>query len=399
MLKRTLPTAALAFGAASLLAWSARATDCTTLPNPVYAGGSTAVKVVLAEVAQVLAAASPPVTVIYLSQGSCVGVSTVINKTAVSGVGAFTYWDGQGNALTCDVAAPGVQLDIGLSDVFPQTCVNPLPPNFSGYLQDNHGPVQAMTFAVPASSTQMSISAEAAYSVFGFGNKSGITPWNDVTHMFQRGAGSGTQGMIATAIKVPALQWYGVIEGSTSLMQMALNMVNGTPSAESTIGILAAEDAETQPLLRELAYQHYGQNCGYLPNSTSSSHDKRNVRDGHYAIWGPMHLIQRTDIDNQTNIGLVVSYMTGSAAPPGVDLIQFEASKYVIPQCAMRVKRSSEVGAMSPQHPPTPCGCYYDSLTNGATTCKTCTKDTDCSSGYTCPLYTNNHTMGWCEQT
>ena len=39
MLKRTLPTAVLAFGAASLLAGRASATDCTTLPSPVYAGG------------------------------------------------------------------------------------------------------------------------------------------------------------------------------------------------------------------------------------------------------------------------------------------------------------------------------------------------------------------------
>jgi len=182
----------------------------------------------------------------------------------------------------------------------------------------------------------------------------------------------------------------------TGAMEMALNTVPAA-NAESAIGILAAEDAETQPLIHELAYRHYGQNCAYLPNSTASSHDKRNVRDGHYAIWGPMHLIQRTDIDNQSNINQVVAYMTGSQAPPGIDLIQFEASKYVVPQCAMRVKRSSEVGQMSPQTPPTPCGCYYDNLTNGTTSCKPCQHDTDCSTGYTCPLYTSNQTMGWCE--
>ncbi len=76
-----LGTAALAFGAASHVPGAARATDCTALPSPVYTGGSTAAKLVLAKVAAVLASQTEPVTVIYLSQGSCVGVSTVFDKT------------------------------------------------------------------------------------------------------------------------------------------------------------------------------------------------------------------------------------------------------------------------------------------------------------------------------
>ena len=29
--------------------------------------------------------------------------------------------------------------------------------------------------------------------------------------------------------------------------------------------------------------------CGYLPDSTGTSFDKKNVRDGHYWLWGAQH--------------------------------------------------------------------------------------------------------------
>jgi hypothetical protein len=399
---RFATTAALAFGAASLLAGAARAADCTTLPSPVYVTGSSAAKGVLAKVAGVLA--SQNVTLVYLSQGSCVGVSTALNSTPTPYVGTgLSYWDTTGTVENkCDLAAPGAPFDVGISDVFAESC-QPLPNGLPSFVTDFLGPVQAMTFVVPNTSSQKSISAEAAYFVFGFGMSSGVTPWTDETLMFVRSATSGTQAMIANAIQVPVIptnKWKGVSNASSGAVVAALNTINGmgTPAQkEAAIGILAADVADAnRTTLRELAYRHFGQNCGYLPDSASNKFDKRNVRDGHYAIWGPLHILKRSDTNagNQMNVQLAVDYIIGAKEPPGVDLIAFEASSHVIPQCAMRVKRTQEVGPMVPFTPSKPCGCYYEYNANTVSTCQTCQKAADCPSGYSCPVYNG---MGWCE--
>src|SRR5262249_20232299 len=130
--------------------------------------------------------------------------------------------------------------------------------------------------------------------------------------------------------------------------------------------------------------QHYGQSCGYQAdaNPTPTAHNKRNVRDGHYAIWGPLHLV--THVNSMTLMPMnplaksVIDYLTGEQqAPAGLDLIALEAQKHVVPQCAMQVSRTEEVGPMSSFQPPRSCGCYYDALTSG-TSCKSCADNGDC---------------------
>jgi hypothetical protein len=393
--------AAFGFGAATLLAPAAHAADCSTLGfmNPVYLSGSTAAKGVIAKVAPVLL---PSVTIVYQGAGSCTGVSSVIGtQTPITGTGtAISYWDINGVELHCDIPAPGVQADIGISDVFADTCLS-LPNGLPSNVVDNLGPVQAMTFVVPNASTQKSISAEAAYFTFGFGNNSGVTPWIDEMSMFVRTSSSGTQAMIATAIGVPAASWKGVPGANSGAVTTALNTANaaGAAAAEKAIGILSADLADAQRnTMRELAYQHFGQSCGYLPDSAANKFDKRNVRDGHYAIWGPIHLLKRKDIDlgNQVNIQKAVDYFTGAQQPPGVDLIAFEAGVRVIPQCAMRVSRMSEMGPMSKNQVTKPCGCYYEYNANTASSCTPCTTVTDCKdiAGATCQTWGG---MGFCE--
>jgi len=416
--------AALAFGAALLLGVRARATDCTTLQNPVFTAGSTAIKPTIAQIAAYLAAQSQPVTLIYVGSGSCNGVNAVINAVSANPTplqtpsgqsNYFTYWDTLAHAKTCDIFPPdggasSTYLNIGLSDVFPTTC-----PMVTGPIQgvtDYQGPVQAMTFVVPSGSTENAISAEAAYLVFGFGGASGVSPWNQVQYLHQRGAGSGTQAMLAKGIGVPPGSWYGNIEASTGAMVTAVINANMPlmASQTSTIGIMAAEDVDAQRINvlngavadapRELAYKHFGQNCGYLPDSAANTFDKRNVRDGHYAIWGPVHALPVKSVDSnvQANIGAVVGLLTGSAQVPGVDLITFEAQNGIIPQCAMRVQRTQEVGPMTPFTPPNPCGCYYEHIANvpakGDTSCQTCQNTAGCRAGYSCSVYNG---IGYCE--
>ena len=285
-------------------------------------------------------------------------------------------------------------------------------------MTDYQGPVQAMTFVVPSGSTESAISAEAAYFVFGFGGhdqpgmSDQVAPWTNVMTMYQRGASSGTQSMIAAAILVPPQSWYGVPESSTGAMVTAITTADVPGNAQSsTIGIMAAEDVDTQRIdlikgtggvtdaPRELAYKHRGQNCAYLPDSTGSLFDKRNVRDGHYAIWGPIHALPLPAPAQSTlakNISTIVGLLTGTAQMPGIDLVTFEAQNGIVPQCAMGVKRTSEIGAMALQSHT--CGCYYEHIANmvaGAdTTCMSCTNTTQCPANTTCQIYDS---VGYCE--
>jgi hypothetical protein len=418
---RTRTLAPLAFAAVSLVALRARAMDCTTLPSPVYAAGSTAILPVMAKIGTFLAAQSSPATLVYLPNGSCKGISAVVNTVAVpptpifSPAGmtnVFTYWDNNGNTLNCDITPPNLDggavtcgvnvtcLDLGLSDVFPETC-QPFPNGLPGGLKDHQGPVQAMTFVVPKdASTQTSISAEAAYFVFGFGNSSGVSPWTKAPSLIQRSATSGTQNMIAAAINVPAYRWYGVFHSKTSDVVAALQMANSLNDG-AALGIMAAEDVDANrlgatPVIRELAYQHKGQLCGYLPDSAAGLFDKRNVRDGHYAIWGPVHVVP---ITQTTNVNLIVNVLQGSMPLGNTDLVATEAKLGIIPQCAMRVQRSTEVGPMMPLVQTSKCGCYYEEVANQQvgqhSTCMPCTTNKDCPNlNYSCPQFNG---MGWCE--
>ncbi|MET0593636.1 MAG: hypothetical protein ABW133_13110 [Polyangiaceae bacterium] len=363
--------------------------DCNTLANPLYVVGSTAVKPYLAAIARIELAQTPPVTILYAEQGSCVGVSAVLNATPAAG--PFAFWDAAGTEQSCTVPAP-VTAHIGVSDVFATSCLR-LPGGLPSNVGDFLGPVQSMAFVAPKGSTQTTISAEAAYYVYGFGSGSGADPWVDEARIFQRDASSGTQRMIAAAIAVDGTTWRGT--RTTGSGDMRAKVTAALPS-EGAIGILSSEVAqENRNTLRVLAYQHYGQSCGYFPDKDETSNEKQNVRDGHYAIWGPLHLFTLMGSNGypaSAQAADVIGFMTGTrAAPNGLDLVALEAEHHVIPQCAMQVSRTDEIGPMSSFAPPQSCGCYYEKVANGSTSCMPCSNKTDC------PTATPFCNYGYCE--
>lgn len=390
---RQLTKALLAWGTCSsavLLAGGARAaTDCALLPTPVFIAGSSAVKPFLAEIGKVLASQTPAVSIVYSGQGSCLGVSSVVQGTTIAG--AFAYWDAVGTEQTCNVTAP-ITVDIGVSDVFATTCAK-LPGGLPSNVADFLGPVQPMTFVTPKTSTQTSISAEAAYYVFGFGSESGAAPWTNEALLFQRDEQSGTQRMIATALGVEAARWRGT--RTTSSGDMRTKVSTALP-AEGALGILSTDVAqESRAVLKVLAYQHFDQTCGYYPDFDEASNEKQNVRDGHYAIWGPLHLLTVVNADGyprNAHAANIIGFITGTKPPPfGLDLIALEAQRHVVPPCAMRVRRSDEMGPMQSYAPAQACGCYYEKVANGSTSC------TPCQSKVECPSSAQVCSYGYCE--
>jgi ABC-type phosphate transport system substrate-binding protein len=382
----------------------------------VYVAGSTAAKPFLEKIAQQLSIQEKKVFVVYASLGSCAGVDAIVNATLLrTGVAPLpasaTYWESSASAgKACDLPGEGVNADLGISDVFAQSC-----PGFeltsleSLKIRDAHGPIQTMTFAVPSNSAYHEISQQAAYMVFGFGeagqvlNASGAHAiWNDESALLQRSSSSGTQAMLAAAIGVPAGRWKGKPNKSSDDVAAALQAAAKTQeAANAAIGILGADYIDSRALraqIRPLAFQDTHQACAVTPDSTETSKDKRNVRDGHYPIWGPLHLLYKVDAKGEPqNVAIrqplldMVGYLAGTKPlPNGVSLFDVYAQSGLIPECAMQVSRAQDGGAILPFRPESPCSCLFDVRTTGATDCATCVVQGDCQAGETC-------SQGYCE--
>ena len=382
----------------------------------IYVTGSSAAKPFLQQIAQQLSASN--VYVVYTSTGSCAGVDAILNGTRMTTgpspapATSAAYWDSTSSAGTpCLLPSAGVAADLGISDVFAQTC-----PGFelssleASQVREAHGPIQTMTFAVPSNSIATDISAQAAYFVFGFGADGGVLDadgsnpiWNDEAYIFQRSASSGTQAMIAAAIGVSPGAWRGKAHKSSDDVAVDLQTAGMTQqTADKALGILAADYIDSKNLraqIRVLAYQDSNQPCAFYPDSTVSSRDKRNVRDGHYPIWSPLHVLYRTDstgsplnVAMRSQIGDIIGYLSGTKVlPNGMKLIDVYAQSGLIPECAMHVTRQKDGGNILPFSPTSPCSCLFEFKATGSTTCAPCTVQGDCGANETCSL-------GFCEK-
>jgi ABC-type phosphate transport system substrate-binding protein len=383
--------------------------DCdNAFPGVVYVAGSSAIKPFIAKVAQELAALTPPITIVYAGPGSCVGVGYVVDPGANKLTGtAVSTWDSKGNESTtaCGLSTDKI-VDIGVSDVYADSCpgTNTLP---SGVV-DYHGPIQTMTFVVPYSgasgSTATAISAEQAYLVFGCGAElngcgtgvSAVAPWDNSKYLEVRATSSGTLQMIAKYINVPAAKFKGNAQSGSGVVVSSLAADLSSGNGAKAIGILATDVADAnRSNLRILAYQDYKQNCAYLPDSSPTSHDKANVRDGHYPIWGPLHMYSQSNGAKEAT-KTVLDYMTMKTAPTTFDMVALQAKGGVVPECAMHVTRSSDGAAMSSFLPEGACECKFLKEAEGAapSSCIACTAD---NAATVCPAGRKACNYGYCE--
>lgn len=366
--------------------------DAGLRPRVVYVAGSTAARPFLGVLAKLLAAESPPVTVVYQAQGSCNGVEAIYSTDAqkrvikdIPEVGATPanyaiFFEADGTTTReCSLDTGGNQVDVGLSDVYAESCGfgGAGGPEVTEYL----GPVQPMVWVVPAASSQQSISAEAAYLAVGLGGNQGASaPWVDPRFYFVRNSKSGTQQLIARAIGVAANKWWGIDRGGSSQIVAAMKLLVDQANAEKSLAILSTDIADGERSnLRILAFQAKDQRCGYWPDSAASSFDKLNVREGRYAMWGPLHFFARTSggVPNETTGALVSRF---SAQRLETELIDAVIARHLVPLCAMKVTRKSEMGPLERFTPQFQCGCYFEFAADGATGCKACKGPGDCPS-------------------
>jgi ABC-type phosphate transport system substrate-binding protein len=354
----------------------------------VYLTGSSNFPPLLAKLAPLIIATG--FTPVYKVSNSCTGVKAVFGSGAdlmmsdpAPGPSAkyATYFSADGTSTPCTLGPNGAQVDIGESDIFSTTCDGIGAPG--GTIGEYLGPIQAMAFVVPGKSQETAITAEAAREVFGMGGGT-ATPWTNPSLYFVRNANTGTQQQIGHAIGVPANQFWGVDRGSAANVDALMKVISDPTLAEQAIGIISADyyDNDRANLIA-LAFQADGQDCAYLPDSTSYKKDKQNVRDGHYPVWGPLHFF--ATVSNGVPVSPGAQAFASVVSVPNVPQALLDAfiAASLVPACAMSVQRTAELGPLSAYTAPFQCGCYFEAspAVNGAAPagCASCTTANDCT--------------------
>ena len=349
-------------------------------PNRIYITGSTNLPPLIEAVQKSLYLADPPYVAVFAPQTSCKGAASILDSDVskhiiknVTNNYAF-YYDTHGTQQFCLLDPDGNTVDIGESDVYPESCGYQIIGNTADYL----GPIQAVTFVVPSASTQVAISAEAAHLVFGAGGDSGrAAPWSDPHYYFTRSSGTGTTQLAARGISLDPAKVWGIDRLSAANLAASLEAVD--PSvAERAIGLLSSDFADrSRKNVRVLAFQQRGQLHAYLPDSSGARFDKSNVRDGHYPIWGAIHLMAATQsgVPSETARALLTRL---TVAKLELEMVSAIIKSGFVPSCAMKVNHTSELGPLSIFKPEFGCGCFYDNEVNGRTSCTTCGGPGDC---------------------
>ncbi|MCA1663078.1 MAG: hypothetical protein LC659_02185 [Myxococcales bacterium] len=353
-----------------------------------------------------VSAASPPYRAFFLNASSCAGVISVFDSTkrlitnpAAGATPNYAfYFDDSGNPQNCLLDSGGNSVDIGVSNLFAPTCNSSTATYMPGTtVSDYTGAIVPFALSVPAASTQMSISAEAAHIVFGMSGKSSTlgagwkdaTPWTDPTYYFIRNSSAGSTVLSAVMFNVPKTKFWGIDRLSTDNLR---DSMLASTAAEASIGILSIVDADVnRGNIRSLYLQSPGQISGYLPDSNKNSFDKMNVRDGHYPLWGYEHFftpIGAGGVPSDAAKAFVTRFAIARLDPRLLDNI---IAASLVPQCAMKVVRSAaDMGSFSPNKG-LQCGCYFDYKTTGKNDCKPCASSSDCPSDHSACNY------GYCE--
>jgi ABC-type phosphate transport system substrate-binding protein len=357
--------------------------DTAMFPNPIYMAGSSAIVPMLSKVAVKLAGQA---TIIYKSSASCDGPNAINNDADLTGTASYYVVDPADatKVLTnkvCDLA-PGTKASVGVSDVSFKTCIGSEPPATIG---DFQAMVQSMLLVVPETNTTLTaMSAEQARAVWGCGMKGAIAPFVDELAIQQRNDTSGTQKMVATYIGVPSNAMKGKMNAGTGDLVTSLLAVADFNKA---IGFVAADAYETRrSMLNAVAFRGFEQTKAYYPDSNATATDKRNVRDGHYMIQGPLHLITKVaaGVPSDANAKKAIDWLQGTVpfeAGNPKSYIDVVAKTGNVPQCAMKVKRADDGALLEPYTPAAPCGCYFEAVATGVAApagCTACTDDTTC---------------------
>ena len=371
----------------------------TFTATPIYITGSTALEPLSKAAGPTLAGlATNPYVIIYAKDGSCAGVNRIIGDGKIAATVSLFYVPPDADGTTskaCGASSQAVDGTMVLSDVDATLCpgVTTQPPG----TVDFHGPVNNMVFVAPPTSTVRGISAEMGYLMFGLGADGGATPYTDPTAYFIRTPDSGTRAMINAALGLTTHNWQGDAGvtaskpggyGSGDVFNKVAGAAQTAP--DKTIGILGEDFYDSSSggvanrnQVKALAFRAFKQQLAYWPDSTLTSRDKKNVREGRYGIWGFVHMIAKVTGATATNPSAqyFIDFVQGNLASSPVSALDLTISSHLTPVCAMKVTHDIEGAPSKPYTDAAPCGCYFETKATGTTpaTCKACTADGDCA--------------------
>ena len=117
-----------------------------------------------------------------------------------------------------------------------------------------------------------------------------VTPFDDINGIQQRGPTSGSQGLVAKEINVPPTAFFGTLNSGGGNVVSSIAAYVMTHNPNKAIGFIAGDLFDTnRTALYPVAFQQFNQTKAYYADSSRDAKDRKNVRDGHYGVWGPEH--------------------------------------------------------------------------------------------------------------
>jgi hypothetical protein len=356
----------------------------------VYLTGSSNFPPLLTKLAPIITRLTNGLVPVFRTTDSCTGVRSMypathqtdgfIHDPAPGSGGAHAQYFADDGPHDCLLGPAGAEVDIGESEIYPETCgLQPDPVNVAQY----PGPILPILFVVPIKSEESAISAAAGHEVFGNGGH--VSPWTDPSLFYVRGPGTATTRLIGLAIDVPVPpnKFWGVDQGTAQKLAENLQLVQDPAQARQSIGILGSDFYDrNRANLKALAFQASGQECAYLPDKDLFSKDKINVRDGHYTVWGTLHFFAAVSATSLVSPAAEQFITPLNVSPVSEELLDAFIDSSWVPDCAMKVQRQTEMGPFRTDSPPPyPCGCHFDARVAGMvpTGCTRCTTDADCT--------------------
>jgi len=389
---------ALAIGVAGFFVARSAAAEVlcndTTLPDPIIVAGTTTFEPTLRDFAVKVAAGPAPRTIVYTALSSCAGIAAVINGTDLGGTTGFHYTvSGQTYARDACTFAPGQKAHVAVSDLFYESC-SILPQPKPSDLMDAFGTVQAPIFIAPmVDTTTQYLTYDEARAIYGCGLSPShpILGLSDPMAAFCWNAGSGVAAVLAGNLGLPLSNLVPprCAFGGGTTRAVTQNFVSYSLSGGlRAIGFITADGLPAAgTAISPLAFQAVGQTKAYYPDSRPDFPDRKNVRDGHYPIWGYEHLFASVSGGSPSREASdLIGWINGTKTSASFDHVVIEGAEGLVPQCAMRVKRSTEGGPLSPYSPPQPCHCAFEAIITSTIPpgCTLCTSNSGCSAGVTC---------------
>ena len=369
----------------------------------IYLFGSSDFAPLLRAAQPSLSALPNPYRAVFQNATSCAGADSIFSAdttkhvihdpTGTASNWAF-YFDDNSVQQNCLLDPAGNTVDIGISDLYAQTCDPTYVPGSTSQVAEYTGPVVPFVLSVRQTSPQQSISAEAAHIVFGdrgmvpaTSGMKNAAPWTDPNSYFIRSGTAGSTVLTALLIDVPKSKFWGIDRLSTDNLRDSLL---ASTSVEPSIGILSIDyNDKNRGNLKSLYLQSKDQLCGYQPDSQPTTYDKANVRDGHYPLWGYVHFFTKIGSGGVPSAAANAMVLLFNVQKLNQALLDDVIAASLTPQCAMKVSRMAEIGDFSARAG-VQCGCYFDFKTTGKTTCQTCSTSEDCPGKHPC-------NYGYCE--